>query len=108
MIYLQVGQIGYEGQSNGDLGFSHKTGFKNYSKQSLLSCLQLEAEDCGDGAVAAPADDDDAHLEGPRGTQPQDGQARAEFESEKRLGQERRARIMAQFTQSRARGGVQL
>ena len=73
-----------------------------------LSCLQLEVQDRGDEAVAASADDDDddAHLEGPRGTQPQDGQAGGEFEDEKRLGQERRAQVMARFIQARRAHGL--
>ena len=63
--------------------------------------LQLEIQDQGDGEVTAPADDDDAHLEGPRGELPQDGQTRADFEDEKKLGQERRAQVMARFIQAR-------
>ena len=67
----------------------------------VLHNFLLELKDDGDEEIAAPADDDLAHLEGPRGALPQDGQARADFDNEKRLGQERRARVLAQFIEAR-------
>ena len=95
-------------KSGGFLQYDPEVCCKIITVCGILHNFLLEVQDRGDEEVAPAANDDDAHLEGPRGTQPQDGQTGAEFESEKRLGQERSAQVMARFIQSRARGGLQL
>ena len=72
----------------------------------VLYNFLLELEDEGDQAEAAP--DLDLPPEGAHGTQPQLGQEQGEFQNEKRLGEERRARIVTRFIEARRSQGLPL
>ena len=90
-------------------------GFLQYDPDVICKMIQVcgvlhnflvELRDEGDGEEAEPDADVDAAPQ--QGAQPQDEEAEFQDEREKRLGEERRARVMARFIEARRSLGLPL